>query len=568
MHIPHLVIDLALILTIAGFVTLVFRWIKQPLVLGYLLTGILLGPQITLFPTVVEVESVKVWAELGVIFLLFVLGLEFSFKKLREVGKTATIAAAFEVVVMTFLGYAAGWLLGWNLMDSLFLGGILAISSTTIIVKAFDEQGVKTQLFAGLVFGILVIEDLFAILLLAILSSIGATKSLEGVALLKQVGLLGAFLLIVIPLGLWLTPRFFKLIRSQLNDETRVIVSLALCLGLVALSTYAGFSSALGAFLMGAFMGETSEGERVERFLKPIRDLFGAVFFTSVGMLVDIHSIMSHLPLVIFISVVTIVGKIFSTMAGALMAGQDRKTSFQTGLCLAQIGEFSFIIATLGLSLNVIRPELYPLAVAVALISTFSTPYLVKWASHLRVPTIRQGKKKSKAAKPRLWDGHLVEFEIHPNFSHVGKSLQELKLRDRFGVSLVSLIRGDQKLLAPSRDDRIMPFDRITILGTDSQLAEVEKFLGEERHDFGASYEVKFGLENIVVKAGDFLVGKNLRNSGIRESSRGIVLGIERKGEKILNPDSAMLIDAGDVLWVYGQRERLKHMVLGNEENA
>ncbi|MBN8554362.1 MAG: cation:proton antiporter [Deltaproteobacteria bacterium] len=557
MHLPKLILDLALILAISGAASLVFRWLKQPVVLGYLLAGVLIGPQITIFPTVIEIENVQVWAELGVIFLLFLLGLEFSFKKLFEVGRPAVIAASVEVVFMTLIGYAVGKLLGWNSIDSLFLGGILAISSTTIIIKTFDELGVKTQSFAALVFGILIIEDLFAVLLLALLSTVSATKTLEGLPLLKQIGLLATFLVITVPLGIWATPKFFKFIRGVLNDEARVIISLGLCLALVAACTMIGFSPALGAFLMGAFMAEMSEGERVERLLKPIRDLFGAIFFTSVGMLVDINAVLSNLPLVIFISLVTIVGKVLLTTGGAMLAGQDRKTSFQAGFSMGQIGEFSFIIATLGLTLNVIRAELYPLAVSVALVTTFATPYLISFVTTSRWFTNRESKKQDNT-KPKLWDGHLVEFEIHPNFFYAGHSLEELKLREKFGISLVELIRGERHLLAPSRDDRLMPFDRIVVLGTDDQLAEIEKFLKSERHDLEKFDESKYSLEKISLKNHRSLIGRTLRESGIREKVQGIVIGIERQKEKILNPDSTLELLDGDWLWVYGRKDKLK----------
>jgi CPA2 family monovalent cation:H+ antiporter-2 len=383
-HLPILINDLALVLGIAGAVGLLCRLLNQPMVLGYLLAGILVGPYVPGFPTVVDIENIKVWANLGIIFLLFVLGLEFSFRKLFEVGKSALIVAVFEVTGMMAAGYALGIILGWDHIEALFVGGILAISSTTIIVKAFDEQHLTSQPLANFVFGILIIEDLCAIIILAILSTVGATRSLHEVSLLEQMGSLAALLIVGIPIGLWITPRFLKFIRPQTNDETRVIVSLALCLGLVILSTYAGFSPALGAFLMGAFMGETAEGEKIERLLKPVRDLFGAIFFTSIGMLANLETIFSNFFLVVLMTLITIGGKILFTTGGALVAKQNSKKAFQAGLCLAQIGEFSFIIATLGLTLNVIRPELYPIVVSVSLLTTFATPYLIRLAINHR----------------------------------------------------------------------------------------------------------------------------------------------------------------------------------------
>lgn len=560
MHLPPLVHDLALILAVAGAVAILCRLLKQPIVLGYLIAGILVGPHFTLLPTVADTANIKIWAELGVIFLLFVLGLEFSFRKLFLVGRPSLIAASLEVIAMTAIGYGAGRFLGWSSMDSLFLGGLLAISSTTIIVKTFEELQIKTQAFTGLVFGILIIEDLYAIVLLALLSTVAATRSLEGGDILKPIGALLIMLAAAIPIGMWATPRFFRAIRSQLNEETRLIISLALCLSLVIASTYAGFSPALGAFMMGAFMGETAEGERVERFLKPIRDLFGAIFFVSVGMLVDPEIVINNLGLVIFISVVTIIGKILSTAVGALAAKQDRRTSLQAGLCLGQIGEFSFIIATLGLSLNVIRPELYPIAVAVSIITSFLTPYLIHIAAHSPVFDKMEGRKsKGKNAPPQLWDSHLVEFEIHPHFLYAGKSLEQIKLREKFSVSLVSIVRGERHIVAPSRDDLLMPFDRVIVLGTDRSLAAVEEFLKLERHNLKED-EHRFNLERILVRADHSFVGKSLKESGIREAVNGIVLGIERKGERLLNPDSRTQIHSEDVLWIYGRRDALKNL--------
>ncbi len=560
MHLPPLIHDLALILAISGAASIIFKWLKQPIVLGYLIAGVFVGPHISIFPTVLDVENVKVWAEIGVIFLLFHLGLEFNFRKLLEIGRPAAISATCEVAIMTAVGFAAGRLLGWSSMDSIFLGGVLAISSTTIIVKAFEELGVKTQSFASLVFGILIVEDLFAVILLGLLSTIAVTQSLEGMTLVKQTTVLFAYLLIFIPIGLWITPRFFRLIHSHLSDESRVIISLGLCLSLALGSTYAGFSPALGAFLMGAFLGETNEGERVERFLKPIRDLFGAVFFTSVGMLVNPQHILSNIPLIVLISLITIVGKVLTTAGGALLAGQDKKTSFQAGLCLGQIGEFSFIIATLGLTLNVVREDLYPLAVSVALLTTFTTPYLIRFAVSSRFSAAGKS-RRTRNAEPRIFDGHLVEFEIHPHFRHSGFSLQELKLRERFGVSLVALMRGDRKILAPSRSDLLMPFDRIIVLGTDAQLAALEKFLKSDRHGIGELEEFRFILEKIPIKEGYHFAGKNLRESGIREKVQGIILGIERKGEKILNPEATMTLKVEDVLWIYGRKDHLRSWI-------
>jgi monovalent cation:H+ antiporter-2, CPA2 family len=380
MHVPALIRDLALIFVVSGIVSLVFRWIKQPLVLGYLLAGILVGPHVPFIPTLTDAANVQIWADLGVILMLFFLGLDFSYKSLLEVGQTAIITAITEVLLMIGVGIVTGSLLGWSQMESIFLGGVLAISSTTIIVKAFEELGVKREGFAKLVFAILIIEDLLAIVLLVGLSTIAASKGLVGRDLLVQVAKLVGMLLVVVPVGLWCVPLLLKFVGRQLDDEVRVTFYLGLCLLLVLVMTHFGFSAALGAFLMGTFMSDTAEGKHAEKFMRPIRDLFGAVFFTSVGILVDIWQVSDHIGLVLFISLVTIVGKVLSTIIGARISGQDRRTAMQAGLSLGQIGEFSFIIATLGVSLKVVRPGLYPLAVSVALVTTFATPYMIRIA--------------------------------------------------------------------------------------------------------------------------------------------------------------------------------------------
>ncbi len=557
MHLSTLIVDLALLLGVAAVMGLIFRRLKQPVVLGYLLAGILVGPEFTLLPTVRDPENIKIWAELGVIFLLFVLGLEFSFKQLFRVGRPALVAATVEVFAMVGLGATVALLLGWSRTEAIYLGAILAISSTTIIVKAFQEQGIKTQSFATLVYGILIIEDLYAILILAMLSALSTAQSLQGSDIFKPVWTLLLFLLVTVPLGLWLFPRILKYLRDWLDDESRVIVSLALCLGLVVTTVMWDLSPALGAFLMGAFLGETLEGERVERFLKPIRDLFGAIFFTSIGMLVSFEQLGSEVWLIALLSVITITGKVLFTWLGAVMGGQDSRTALQAGLSLGQIGEFSFIIATLGLNLQVISPKLYPLAVAIALITTFATPYLIQIGTKLQSMGFL---KFAKIIKPRLWNGHLVEFEIHPHFQHAGEVLQEIKLRERFGVSLVAIWRGERKILAPTRSDRLMPFDRVVVHGTDLQLARLEKFFSSERYSVEHIDENQFVLEGIRVREDHRFCGKRIRESGIREQTHGLILGIERHDQKLLNPDSSVLLLADDILWIYGRRERLKRI--------
>jgi Kef-type K+ transport system membrane component KefB/K+/H+ antiporter YhaU regulatory subunit KhtT len=553
-HLPDLLRDLALILTVAGLTSVLFRFLRQPPVLAYLVAGVLVGPEVTAIPTVIDRANVQIWADLGVIFLFFSLGLEFSFRKLLQVGRTAVVTAAFEVGFMLLVGLALGRILGWTPLDSLFLGGILAISSTAIILKAFQDSEAKTQQFARFVLGVLVIEDLFGILLLALLSTIAAAKGLQGLALLRQLGVLAAFLATTIPLGLWVVPRFLRGLRRHLNEELRVVLSLALCLLMVVASSAAGFSVALGAFLMGAIMGETAEGERVERTLAPIRDLFAAIFFTSVGMLLDFGQLLRHPWLVALVALVTIVGKIASTTLGMRISGQNRRVALQAGLSMPQIGEFSFVIGMLGLTLGVIRQELYPLAVAVSVLTTFSTPYFVRWAMRLQ-PSGQPA--RGRAVEPALWDGHLAEIEVHPHSRYAGSTLGTAHLRDSFGISVVSIHRGDRHLVAPGAEELIMPHDRLVVLGTDEQLVGLERHFRFERHAVEHQVSAHYDLVQLRLGPGANIVGKPLRESGLREMVDGLVLGIERRTDRMLNPDPATPLEAEDVLWIYGRRELL-----------
>lgn len=377
-HLPNLISDLGLILGAAAIITILFKWLKQPLVLGYLIAGFLVGPHFTLLPTVAEIENISVWAEIGVIFLLFSLGLEFSFKKLLKVGTPASVTALVEVGFMLAVGYIVGTLLGWSRMDSIFLGGILCISSTTIIIRAFDELGVKGHKFASLVFGILIVEDLVAILLLVLLSTLAVSAQFAGMEMLMSVAKLVFFLVLWFISGIFFLPTFLRKARKFMNDEMLLITSLALCILMVWLATIVGFSPALGAFIMGSILAETVFAEKIEHLVKPVKDLFGAVFFVSVGMLFDPAMLVQYLGPVLLISIVTILGQSFSTTIGALISGQPLKSSVQAGMSLSQIGEFSFIIATLGLTLKVTSDFLYPIAVAVSAITTFTSPYMIR----------------------------------------------------------------------------------------------------------------------------------------------------------------------------------------------
>lgn len=732
-HLPELIKDLAFILMTAAVVTLLFRYLKQPVVLGYIVAGLLVSPHVPLAPTIHDTANLTVWAEIGVIFLLFSLGLEFSFKKLSQVGKSASIIAAAEVVFMLAIGYLAGQLFGWSKMDSLFLGGILSISSTTIIVRAFDELGLKKRKFVSLVFGVLIVEDLFAILLLVLLSTVAATQSVSGQEMIGAVLKLGFFLCVWFLVGIYLLPPIFKKLKDYLTDETRLIVSIGLCLMMVMLATKVGFSPALGAFVMGLLLAETNEGRRIEHILIPVRDLFAAVFFVSVGMLIDPKMIWEHFPIIILVTFLTIFGKLLSSGLGAIASGQSLKHAVQSGLSLAQIGEFSFIIATLGLTLKVTSPFLYPVAVAVSAVTTFTTPYLIKytdpiynwlevripatwmdrieayrkfinerseqgtigalWEAHglqillnsimviaialgmknfaypyvrdlldLKGPLVRlsfglltvfcctpflwpialgaRAKLKSADAivialfrlviaaalvafvvsqfssilaasgvlivafaipvaflsrfaerlyrffenrfisnlkdkdheleeaheeRPRIrpalapWDATLAELTLSPSSELVAKNLVEARLKDRFGVTVALIERGDKRIIAPGHHDLLLPYDKLFLLGTDEQLEAASKVI-ETRGLRADDNEEFVGLASVLLTNTSPLVGKTIRNCGIRELALGLIVGIEREGTRLLNPDPSTVLKEGDLAWIVGDRELISHL--------
>ncbi|SKB96948.1 monovalent cation:H+ antiporter-2, CPA2 family [Parapedobacter luteus] len=379
-HLPELIRDLALILLVGAFVTILFKRIRQPLVLGYIIAGFFVGPHFQLIPSIVDTENIETFAELGVIFLLFSLGLEFSFKKLLRVGGHASITAVIEIVFVSSLGYFTGQLLGWSQMDSLFLAGMLASSSTTIILRAFDELGIKTMQFARVVFGVLVVEDIIVILLMVLLSTVAVTQQFEGGEILFTVFKLGFFLMLWFLLGIYLIPSFLKRARQWMDEETLLIFSIGLCLGMVILATRVGFSAELGAFVMGSILAETTLAEKVEHLTKPIKELFGTVFFVSVGMMIDPAAMLQYAFPIVVVTILTIGGKFLFSALGALLSGQPLKQAVQVGMSMAQIGEFAFIVAALGLSLGVISEFLFPIAVGVSAITTFTTPYMIKYS--------------------------------------------------------------------------------------------------------------------------------------------------------------------------------------------
>ncbi len=738
-HLPVLIQDLGFILITAAVVTLLFKFLKQPVVLGYLIAGFLLGPHFSWAPTVKDMASIQVWAEIGVIFLLFGLGLEFSFKKLAKVGASASITAFVEVVSMLGIGYLVGRLMGWSTMDSLFLGGILSVSSTTIIFRAFDELGMKGRGFVSLVFGVLIVEDLFAILLLVLLSTVAATQALSGTALFSETARLAFFLALWFLVGIYLVPVFLKKISSFLNDETTLVISIGLCLGMVMIATAVGFSPALGAFVIGSILAETRDGKRIEHLVIPVRDLFAAVFFVSVGMMIDPNVLTEYAGTIAILTVVTIVGKFIGSGMGALISGRSLKNSVQAGLSLAQIGEFSFIIATLGVSLKVTSDFLYPIAVAVSAITTFSTPYQIKYADAIygwmekRIPhTVKQALERyetalsqnsgqsswslvmqkygmkiilnsvlvvavallgGKVALPFIeqrfgdslmvsivtciltlilatpflwavvlgrpvglkelsndvaaqlkrlqigvsivrfilgivligflirqfvtmetatgvtiivivllaisfsrvsgpvyklmearflnnlndkddmkrinvpeltpWQATMAELVISPHSDLVAKTLEHGRLKENFGITVAMIKRGERMILTPGKDELMLPFDTLFVIGTEEQLLQARPVVETGPEKDVEPIPSTFGLASLRIGKDSPFVNKSIRECGIRDQVTGLIVGLERKAHRILSPDSATVLEDADLIWVVGDLAKIKALRKG-----
>lgn len=378
MHHVSFLQDLAVVMIVAAVVTIIFRQLKQPVVLGYILAGVIIGPHTPPFPLISDQHTIETLSELGVIFLMFALGLEFSLRKLTQVGVTALVAAAFEILFMVWVGYQLGLAFGWNTMDSVFLGAILSISSTTIIIKALEEIGKTRERFAQLIFGILIVEDILAILMIAMLSAFATTGELGIGEVAVTVGRLSAFLGVLLVAGLILVPRLLNYVAKFKSNEMLLVTVTGLCFGVSLLAVKLGYSVALGAFLIGAIIAEARQIAQIEDLMHPVRDLFSAVFFVSIGLLIDPALLAQYWLPILVITLAVIVGKVLTCFFGTFIAGNDLKSSMRVGMGLAQIGEFSFIIAALGLSLKVTSGFLYPIAVAVSALTTLSTPYLIR----------------------------------------------------------------------------------------------------------------------------------------------------------------------------------------------
>ena len=746
-HLPKLIEDLALILIVAAFVVLIFRKIKQPLVLGYIIAGFLVSPNFKIFPSIVDSENIKTLAEIGVIFLLFSLGLEFSFKKLMNVGGSASVTAFIEIIFITVAGYFTAKLLGWSTMDSLFLGGMLASSSTTIIIRAFDELGVKTKNFAKTVFGVLVVEDIVVILLMVLLSTIAVTKEFEGIQILFTVAKLLFFLSLWFLLGIFLLPTFLKKIKHLVDEEILLILSIGLCLGMVLLATNVGFSAELGAFVMGSIIAETTVAEKLEHTFKPVKDLFGAVFFVSVGMMINYDAMITYAWPILIVTLLTLFGKMVSSTLGALISGQPLKQSVQVGMSMAQIGEFAFIVATLGLSLGVISDFLFPVAVGVSAITTFTTPYLIKssepfynwlvkvippkylakinkysantqsiqaensWQTILKnygriivingiiiiavyllfsnfiIPTINENlesndikniignalpilfilpflwalmakrpssgsykelwtktkynrgplliieiarfvlgiailgffldrfasteisffitipvaliliiffskklnrfynrlekrfisnlndrsEKSDPDAVTRLagttdgisnlaaWDVNIIELEVNPLADYIGKNLNELQWREKYGINIGYIRRGEKLIHTPDRNQILMPYDKVGIIATDDQF-QIFKFIFDSRELVPEQNTDHIKLGKILINHHSPAKGLSIRESGIRDKTDGLVIAIRRGDERILNPDSSEILQVDDIVWVVGNGKKIEKL--------
>lgn len=378
MHLDQMVVDLALIMVVAGLVTLVFRKLNISVLLGYIVAGFLVSPEFKLIPTVLETDSIQTWSTIGIVFLMFGLGLEFSFKKLADVGLNAVVTTMTIMCGMILVGIAVGKILGWSHMDCIFLGGMISISSTMVILKSYEEYKLKKESFAVLILGVLLLEDIAGIFMIIILTSISVSQTGSDMAMFLELGLMLLALVAWVVFGVIAIPSFLSKVKKYMNDENLIIVSLAICLGMVVIGSLLGFSEALGAFVAGSILGGTLSGEKIEHLMKPIKDVFGAIFFVSVGMMVKPDILVEYIGPILLIAAVTIVFQMFFATAGILLSGRSLRTAVRGGFSMVQIGEFSFIIASLGANLGVTGEFLYPVIVCVSVITITTTPIFIK----------------------------------------------------------------------------------------------------------------------------------------------------------------------------------------------
>ena len=751
-ELPELVKDLALILVVAGFVTLIFKKLKQPLVLGYIVAGFLVSPHMPYTMSVVDQGDIQTWADIGVIFLLFSLGLDFSIKKILKMGASPIIAACTIIFCMLALGVIVGYSFGWKEMDCIFLGGMVAMSSTTIIYKAFSDMGLTQQGFASTVMSVLILEDILAIVMMVMLSTVASGNSPDGVQLLGSIMKIGFFLVLWFVVGLFAIPLFLRSVRKILNSETLLIVSLGFCCLMAVISTQVGFSAAFGAFVMGSILAETVEADKIIRLVDPVKNLFGAIFFVSVGMLVKPDVIVQYaLPILLLVITILVGQALFGTL-GYLLGGQTLKNAMRCGFSMAQVGEFAFIIATLGKSLGVISEFLYPVVVAVSVITTFLTPYMIraaepcynvlvkhlpkrwvrrlthiqtnsagesastnnlwkllmkkmilntliygilsaaviaimfsaalpicrdlsiKWtgshwignavcgfltivfiAPFLRSIVMKQNhseafkalwtdrrinrlpltatilarvlialsfifyvcnyltrfknalmiavavgllilmllsrwiKKRSitlerlfiqnlqsrdleaqkQGKKKPLFANHLIDRDIHianlelPDDSlWAGKTLYSLKLRNRFGVHISSILRGSKHINIPNGGTILFPSDRLQAIGDDEQLTKLSKAMKAELQPTITDIEKhEMKLRSFTISKTSPFIGKALKDSGIRDEYNCLVVGVDEGQKNLTLITPSRCLQAGDVLWVVGEEKDLERIL-------
>jgi CPA2 family monovalent cation:H+ antiporter-2 len=747
-EIEPLIADLALILICAGVMTLIFKKLGQPLVLGYIVAGFIASPHFALTPNVIDTASIHTWSDIGVIFLLFALGLEFSFKKIVKVGGPAVIAALVIIFGMIFLGFTVGSSFGWSKMDALFLGGMISMSSTTIIYKAFEDLGIAKKQFAGLVMSILILEDILAVVLMVVLSTVAVSNNFEGKELVASVAKLVFFLILWIIVGIYLIPLLLRWAKKLMNDETLLVVALGLCFGMVVVAAKTGFSAAFGAFIMGSILAETIEAEHIERLVKPVKDLFGAIFFVSVGMMVDPAMIGQYWLPIVVITLTVIIGQLLFATTGVLLSGQPLKTAMQCGFSLTQIGEFAFIIATLGVSLGVTGSFLYPIVVAVSVITIFLTPYMIRlaepaygfvykhlpdrvrtfldnyaassaspttskqseWKNYLsaiirvifiygilciavcglafgllvpfvakwlpapwanifsavvtltvlspflrslvikhshaedfralwvesranRAPLVAtvvmryilalgfifyvlarlfhisvvliflialvavfaivssrfikrnaqrleknfmdnfrsrelrdeyMGEKKPEYASRLLSkDLHLADFDVPAEIDWGGKTLAQLNFGQRFGIQVVSILRGGLRINIPKATDRVFPQDHIQVIGSDSDLEAFGNQLTASAIDLEDEryHSSEMLLRCVPVSGTSPFLGRTIRDAGIREKWHCLVAGVEKVDGALHTPDLHIPFEEGDVLWIVGEKEDVERIM-------
>lgn len=600
--------DLALILIVAAIVTLLFKKLKQPVVLGYIVAGFLVSDKMPYMPSVADSgHSVEQWSEIGVMFLMFCLGLEFSVKKILKQGMAPVKAALITISVMVLLGIGVGKMFGWTDMNCLFLGGMLAMSSTTIIYKAFDDLHLHQQKFASMVMSVLILEDIFGIVMMVVLQTI-AGGSMEGGSIVSSLLSIVLFLVISFAVGLYFIPTVLKRIRKLASAETLLIVSLGLCCTMAFISTKLGFSAALGAFLMGSVLSETAEVEKINRVVEPVKNLFGAIFFVSVGMLVDPAILVDYaLPIIALVLAILIGQAVFGSL-GYFISGETLKSSMRCGFSMAQIGEFSFIIAGVGLTLGVISTFLYPVVVAVSVITTFITPYMIRaaepaynllekllservlnWANNRSAGNsflernkffaaitrkvkgkvarsanrfylqtkINAGSLPRNAYKLMNRDIHISTFTVPEDSRWMGRTLLEMQLGTIFNVHVSSILRGNRRINIPKASEIILPGDRLQVIGTDEDLEPFSKALASAVYETNdATEDEEMVLKKIVISEGSIFLDKNLIELNLRERFHTMVVGLER-GEKklsVIEPDYKF--QKNDIIWIVTEKEK------------